>query len=609
MTNEIGFYTTKADIRQLHKYKRSKNIKTLGIPACFARGSHKAHGALHDFIVISRFGADLEHFFEEKTNLIPEHTIYRLAIFMLDDYEYIHHCNYIYGDLKASHILLGCEPYDTDKVYLVDFVSSKQISHPGTKSDSQTDNGTLIYKSRDAHEGLNTFRGDLETLGYNILHWKGISTPWFQRSMNVLPYKKAFMNNLENYLTKNSLKNRTIFNYFNYVKSLKTFERPDYQKCKRFFIDGLSEMGKSNQGKFELNHPFVNNVEIQPIFNLPEFNQRFGFNQKRSMEHFGDSPFSSKVPRMDAESAQNGEIEIRICPTVNSEVNLTKIPSIESVCPNENESDEGFQARNSPEKYFNFHLIDPPTWTEPNTKKCYAPWYDLPKRSETEDKSPVQWLDAQNDSNKDDSTVQSYFGFSAENVDQTTREEVFVFSSVSKHNGSKNEISPEEQYQSIKHSLQSCEEGLSGISFFPTNDDRENENETSTKQDEEISTQVESPPARLSLISFFPNYNGSENETSFEDDTDTISAVESVEITSDEGCDCRNLKLEDLPEDSLQPNDLKQTKMSSMIIRIPPPPPSPETNNSSESINALTIADNLSSQLDNLKIPKSSDSD
>ena len=38
--------------------------------------------------------------------------------------------------------------------------------------------GTTEYTSRDAHIGAHSRRGDLETLGYNMVHWLSGTLPW-----------------------------------------------------------------------------------------------------------------------------------------------------------------------------------------------------------------------------------------------------------------------------------------------------------------------------------------------------------------------------------------------------------------------------------------------
>ena len=45
-------------------------------------------------------------------------------------------------------------------------------------------NGTIEFTSRDAHIGVQSRRGDLEILGYNLLQWASGTLPWMDRLQN-----------------------------------------------------------------------------------------------------------------------------------------------------------------------------------------------------------------------------------------------------------------------------------------------------------------------------------------------------------------------------------------------------------------------------------------
>ncbi len=51
-------------------------------------------------------------------------------------------------------------------------------------------NGTLKYTSRDNHKGVESRRGDLEILGYNMIEWSGGILPWQHLCKRML--KKRF---------------------------------------------------------------------------------------------------------------------------------------------------------------------------------------------------------------------------------------------------------------------------------------------------------------------------------------------------------------------------------------------------------------------------------
>ena len=48
----------------------------------------------------------------------------------------------------------------------------------GDPDERKAHDGTLEYTSRDAHTGAHSRRGDMETLGYNLVHWASGTLPW-----------------------------------------------------------------------------------------------------------------------------------------------------------------------------------------------------------------------------------------------------------------------------------------------------------------------------------------------------------------------------------------------------------------------------------------------
>ena len=98
--------------------------------------------------------------------------------------KFIHEKGYTHNDVKAQNLLVGLEKESRDKVYLVDFgLACKYRDAFGFHALEEPDerkahDGTLEYTSRDAHTGAHSRRGDLETLGYNMVHWAAGTLPW-----------------------------------------------------------------------------------------------------------------------------------------------------------------------------------------------------------------------------------------------------------------------------------------------------------------------------------------------------------------------------------------------------------------------------------------------
>lgn len=153
----------------------------LGLPHYHASGSVTVAGTRLRFIVITRFGADIEKFFQSGAKPLPLHTVLNIAVQVVNSLEYIHQHHYTHNDIKAQNLLLdngGCD------VFLVDFgLACRYKDRAGFHKDGAGDerkahDGTLEYTSRDAHRGAHSRRGDLETLAYNMVHWATGFLPW-----------------------------------------------------------------------------------------------------------------------------------------------------------------------------------------------------------------------------------------------------------------------------------------------------------------------------------------------------------------------------------------------------------------------------------------------
>lgn len=255
----MHFYMRAAKQDDINKYSKVRGLKTLGMPHYVGSGSHDINGQKLRFLVMPRYGKDIWSFFLENGKKLPEHTIYRLAVQMLDVYEYVHNSGYVHMDLKGANMLLGMGKAGLSQAYLVDFGLAAKSTMKEFKSDpKKAHNGTIEYTSRDAHLGIPTMRGDMEILGYNIIHWSGVILPWEAEKLLTNPVKvqkskEDFMNKVGDSLKSLFKKNvpEPISQFMNYVSSLKYDQMPDYDKCRKIFLAGLKALGKSNAGDLD----------------------------------------------------------------------------------------------------------------------------------------------------------------------------------------------------------------------------------------------------------------------------------------------------------------------------------------------------------------------
>lgn len=222
------------------------------MPHFVGSGSQDLDGLKHRFIVMPRYGQDIWSLYLKNSKSFPKQTIYRLALQMIDVLQYIHKCTYVHGDLKGANMLLK----DDSQVYLVDFgLASHYTTNSVYKPDpKKMHNGTIEYTSIDAHYGVPTMRGDMEILGYNLMHWCGKQLPWEKvlNDANKVKLSKEELKSNKKAFMKQSSGNSEIpscvQNFFNLIYAMKYNEHPNYDKCKDLFLQALSTLGHSNTG-------------------------------------------------------------------------------------------------------------------------------------------------------------------------------------------------------------------------------------------------------------------------------------------------------------------------------------------------------------------------
>ncbi|XP_055323194.1 nucleosomal histone kinase 1 isoform X2 [Sitodiplosis mosellana] len=257
---EMHFYMRNGKMADIDAFRKKRNLKSLGMPHFVGHGSHDLNDKKHRFIVMPRFGSDVCSLYVENGKKMPLHTAYRLAIQMLDVYEYIHECTYVHADLKGANMLLGFGKNGGHQAYLVDFGLASHYTTKDFKPDpKKMHNGTIEYTSRDAHQGVPTMRGDFEILAYNVIQWAGGDLPWEKNKLLPTPAKvqqskEDLMSNIDSRL-KTCFPNQQcpepIFAFLKYVTKMKYDEKPDYEKCRKMYVDGLKSLGKTNSGDLE----------------------------------------------------------------------------------------------------------------------------------------------------------------------------------------------------------------------------------------------------------------------------------------------------------------------------------------------------------------------
>ncbi|XP_048342081.1 serine/threonine-protein kinase VRK1 isoform X2 [Sphaerodactylus townsendi] len=272
---ELKFYMRCCLNQELiRKWNASHKLKYIGVPRYWGSGLHEKNGKSYRFMVMDRFGKDLQKIFEEQGKQFTRKTVLQLGLRILDVLEYIHEHEYVHGDIKASNLLLS---YKTPhQVYLVDYGLAYRYCPEGTHKDYKEDpkrchDGTLEYTSIDAHKGVApSRRGDLEILGYCMIYWLSGHLPWednLQDPNYVRDSKIRYTDNIAELMKKcftEKDKPGEIARYMEKVMALNYTEKPAYQQLREILLRGLKDIGQKDDGILDFSISENGDVPAKP---------------------------------------------------------------------------------------------------------------------------------------------------------------------------------------------------------------------------------------------------------------------------------------------------------------------------------------------------------
>ncbi|XP_065307043.1 serine/threonine-protein kinase VRK1-like isoform X2 [Dermacentor albipictus] len=263
---EINFYLRVGKAEQIEQWVKQKKLDYLGMPRFRGSGSHELGGVKYRFMVMDRFGEDLQKVLDRNGKTLPLKTAFSLGMRVIDVLEYVHNYEYIHADVKASNLLLGYGKGNENKVYLVDFGLACRYNQNGKHKEYKEDlrkahDGTIEFTSRDAHIGAHSRRGDMEILGYNLLQWLCCRLPWEDNLKDpeyVSQQKCGFMDNIPLLMTKcfpHGDVPSGITEFLQYVASMKFEDTPDYKRLKRILEKGIQVAGFKPDGRLVFTPP------------------------------------------------------------------------------------------------------------------------------------------------------------------------------------------------------------------------------------------------------------------------------------------------------------------------------------------------------------------
>lgn len=209
-----------------------------GFPKLYWSGSTEKYDAM----VISFLGRDIGSYVKifKKFSVKTVVCIMDQLIILL---QHMHNRNLIHRDIKPENMALGRGDQNSF-IYMLDFGISKVFKDDNGRHIPFRENkpfiGTTRYASIAAHRGIEIARkDDLESLGYvcvfllkGILPWQNLTVPEKEKNKKVGDMKQS--------LTPDKLCEdlpEEFKHYFNYLKSLKFAEEPDYNFLRRLLQD------------------------------------------------------------------------------------------------------------------------------------------------------------------------------------------------------------------------------------------------------------------------------------------------------------------------------------------------------------------------------------
>ncbi|XP_039238614.1 serine/threonine-protein kinase VRK1 isoform X2 [Pipra filicauda] len=241
---ELKFYMRAAKPDEIQKWTKSHKLKYLGVPRYWGSGLHEKNGNSYRFMIMDRFGRDLQKMYEENAKQFSRKTVLQLGLRI---------------------------------VYLVDYGLAYRYCPEGVHKVYKEDpkrchDGTIEYTSIDAHKGVApSRRGDLEILGYCMVHWLSGHLPWEDNLKDpnfVRDSKIRCRDNISVLMDKcfpEKNKPDEIAKYMEKVKLLSYEEKPVYQHFREILLQGLKAIGQKDDGVLDFGLSENGDFQTNPV--------------------------------------------------------------------------------------------------------------------------------------------------------------------------------------------------------------------------------------------------------------------------------------------------------------------------------------------------------
>jgi len=177
----------------------------------------------------------------------------------LSSSRYVHTKSFIHRDVKPDNFLIGLGKRQ-HIIHIIDFGLAKKYRDPRTHQhipyrENKNLTGTARYASINTHIGIEqSRRDDLESLGYVLMYFIRGSLPWQGLKANTKKQKyERIMDKKMSTSTEQLCKGypSEFRSYFEYCRSLRFEDRPDYAYLKRLFKELFYRKGFQYDNMFD----------------------------------------------------------------------------------------------------------------------------------------------------------------------------------------------------------------------------------------------------------------------------------------------------------------------------------------------------------------------